>query len=128
MHELENHIFKPTRIQYFKKSLQVRSATLIDIIASNVHENECRAGNLQYPDGDHFATFKIFHKYFNRDRNIEKEAIYKRKLDAVDSNNLTCDFNEINWNNLVYNEPDLDKAVNNLVNSLEDTYLRGMLH
>ena len=60
MNELENHIFKPTRIQYYKNSLQVRSATLIDIIASNLHENECKAGNLESPDSDHFATFTVF--------------------------------------------------------------------
>ena len=121
MNELENHIFKPTRIQYYKNSLQVRSATLIDIIASNLHENECQSGNLEYPDSDHFATFTVFKKLFISSNELpEKVDVYKRKIDTVDSNSLIQDFNNYDWNNLVYDVLDVDTAVDNLVNSLEE--------
>ena len=118
MHELENHIFKPTRIQYFKNSLQVRSASLIDLLLSNLHEYECAAGNLQYPDSDHHATFTIHKDYFS-DCDTRKDDIFRRKINNVNTHALTNDFNNLNWDNLVYQQPSLDTAVDNLIDSLE---------
>ena len=42
-------IFKPTRIQFYKDSLQVKSATIIDQIMTNLFAYECTSGNLFYP-------------------------------------------------------------------------------
>ena len=56
-------IFKPTRIQYYKDSLQIRSATLIDQILTNMFSLDCISGNIIYPDSDHLATFVIFSQY-----------------------------------------------------------------
>ncbi len=117
--QLENHIFKPTRIEYYKNSLQVRSATLIDIIASNFHELKCTSGNISYPDSDHYATF-INVSNFLENISTQKNEVYRRNIREVNAEKLYDDFNGINWNILVFNEPNLDTAVENLVNSLED--------
>ena len=63
---LECHITKPTRIAYYKNSLQVRSATLIDHVCSNLLELNCTAGNLYYSDSDHFPNFVIFEDFFGK--------------------------------------------------------------
>ena len=110
-------IVKPTRIQYHKDSLQVKSASLIDQIITNLFEYECIAGNLWYPDSDHCATFSIF-KDYKMASMCESPEILRRNLNNIDDNKLMNDFNEINWDELVYSEPDLDAATENLQKSI----------
>ena len=113
MHELENHIFKPTRIQFYKDSLQVRSATLIDLIASNLFESECTAGNLQYSDSDHYATFTCFKNFYEHNP-AKKVERYRRIFDDIDTSKLFSDFNDMDWESLVYSQTCIDTAVSNL--------------
>ena len=56
-------IFKPTRIQYHKDSLQIKSATLIDQIITNLFSYNCKSGNISYPDSDHYANFLVVESY-----------------------------------------------------------------
>ena len=118
-HQLENHIFKPTRIQYHKNSLQVKSATIIDIIASNLHEYECTSGNILYPDSDHHATFVSFSNFLENST-VKKPDVYRRNIKDIDLDALDIEFGNIDWNNLVFNEPNLDKAVDNMLISLDN--------
>ena len=67
-------IFKPTRIQYYKDSLQIRSATLIDQIMTNLFSYESKSGNILYPDSDHLATFAVFSLYHDRSRNTDNDV------------------------------------------------------
>ncbi len=113
-------IFRPTRVQFKKNSLQVHSATIIDIIASNLYECIVQAGNLQYPDSDHYATFVCYRNYYDvLPSHSNKQDVYRRNLNNVDISNLTNDFTVRDWNKLVYNEPNIDIAVDNLINKTE---------
>ena len=109
-------IFKPTRIQYYKNSLQIKSATLIDQIITNLFEYECTAGNLLYSDSDHHATFAIFNNYTDSVR--EDLDIYRRQISKINEEALLDDFNSLNWNELVYYESNLDVATENLNKSI----------
>ena len=112
----EVHIFKPTRIIYYKNSLQIKSATLIDQVISNLFEYDCHSGNLTYPDSDHHATFVIFDAY--KSTKIENSVKYRRFLNKVNDNELIYDFDMSDWNQLVYEEENIDIAVENLNNRL----------
>ena len=81
---LECHILKPTRIQYFPNSLQVRSATLIDHISSSLLEYECTSGNLYYSESDHFPNFAIFDNFFTN-LHQPQDTPTIRKLNKIDS-------------------------------------------
>lgn len=119
LHQLENHIFKPTRIQYHKNSLQIRSATIIDLIVSNLYESQCTSGNILYPDSDHFATFVSFPNLLDNSSNRIPD-IYRRNINTVNVDTLINDFHNIEWNTLVLDEPNIDNAVDNLLNSLDN--------
>ena len=110
-------IMKPTRIQYHKNSLEVKSASLIDQVITNLFEYVCTAGNLLYPDSDHFATFAIFEGYTDHDRNLT-EDVYRRNLNYINDAKLTEESNSINWDQLVYFEANLDTATKNLDDTL----------
>ena len=112
-------IFKPTRIQYHKNSLQVKSASLIDQIVTNLFQYDCKSGNLHYPDSDHFANFVIFESYKNKSLRSEVPLMI-RQVNRVNEEKLNSDFSSYNWESLVYNEPNLDKAVENLSNSIQE--------
>ena len=113
-------IFKPTRIQYCKNSLQVKSASLIDQIITNMFEYECTSGNLQYADSDHYATFAIFTSYKDDPPSVTSD-IYRRNLNKVDEDKLLNDFNNgYNWEDLIFNEPNLDNATENLNNCITE--------
>ena len=113
---LECHIFKATRISYYKESLQVKSATLIDQISSNLAAFECSSGNLYYPDSDHFPCFVIFHDVFERRAGkVASKPIYRRNLKKIDTDQLQADATEVDWNKLVINEPNLNTACSNLI-------------
>ena len=115
-------IFKPTRIQYFKDSLQVKSATLIDQIITNLFPYECISGNLHYPSSDHHATFSIFSKFFNTltTDNVINDKYYRRYIHTIDQTELFSDFNNCDWDELIYNEHNLDTATDNLTNKLQE--------
>ena len=119
---LECHITKPTRIAYYKNSLQIRSATLIDHICSNILDTDCIAGNFYYAESDHFPNFVLFEDYFDRYEPINtKKEIYRRNTSKIDKESLFNDMEDINWYNLVCNdEIDLDSAVNNLFDNLQN--------
>ncbi len=113
-------IFKPTRIQHHKNSLQVKSATLIDQIITNLFPYECTSGNLLYPDSDHHATFAIFNTY-REDNNSSNVDMYRRYVHKVDQENLIEDFNTLyDWENLIFNECNLDTATENLNNCIQE--------
>ena len=112
-------ILKPTRIQYHKNSLQVRSATLIDQIISNILTHNCKTGNLSYPNSDHYATFAIYESYkSNAQSKIETHNI--RKLGNIDNCKLVEDFNSTDWDTLIFNQCDLDIAVENLDGRIQE--------
>ena len=113
----EIHIFKPTRINYYKNSLEVKSATLIDQVISNLFEYDCHSGNVIYPDSDHHATFVIFNTY--KSTKIENNVKCRRFLNKINDNELIYDFNMSDWNQLVYEEANIDTAVENLNNRLQ---------
>ena len=118
---LECHITKPTRIAYYKNSLQIRSATLIDHICSNILNTDCISGNFYYSDSDHFPNFVLFEDFFDNYEQINvKSDIYRRITSKIDTESLFNDMDNINWYNLVCNdEIDLDIAVNNLFDNLQ---------
>ena len=112
-------IFKPTRIQYYKDSLQIRSATLLDQIMTNLFSYNCKSGNLNYPDSDHLATFAIFSQYHDTE-NTDCVGKKVRIIKNIDKDKLVDEFsNAYNWNTLVYNEPNLDVATENLSNCIQ---------
>jgi len=99
-------IFKPTRIQHHKNSLQVKSATLIDQIMTNLFSFECTAGNLDYSSSDHHATFTIFHNYLDNDKNCNDKYL-RRHIHKIDKASLLEDFGSQDWDTLVYNKQNL---------------------
>ena len=48
-----------------------------------------------------------------------KDDIFRRKINNVYTHALTNDFKNLNWDNLVYQQPSLDDAADNLIGSLE---------
>ena len=119
---LEILIFKPTRIQYYKNSLQVKSATLIDQIMTNLFTYECTSGNIHYPDSDHCATFVIFNEYRERSESLKEKDIFRRNINKIDESKLISDFNEYEWNVLISQENDFNIAVNNLNFCIQELY------
>lgn len=114
-------IFKPTRIQYYKDSLQIRSATLIDQIMTNLFSYESKSGNILYPDSDHLATFAVFSLYHDRSRNTDNDVKKVRILKNIDTDKLVEEFSyAYNWDTLVYHEPDLDVAAENLSTCIQE--------
>ena len=110
-------IFKPTRIQYHKDSLQIKSATLIDQIITNLFSHNCKSGNLSYPDSDHYANFLVVESYMKEATpNVGKKIRLNKN---IDENKLAEDFKRYDWNRLVYLEADLDIAVQNLSDVLQ---------
>ena len=95
-------IFKPTRIQYYKDSLQIRSATLLDQIMTNLFRYNCKSGNLTYPDSDHLATFAIFSQYHDTE-NTDCVGRKVRIIKNIDKDKLVDEFsNAYNWNAQLY--------------------------
>ena len=119
---LESHILKPTRIQYYPNSLQIKSATLIDHISSNLYENVCHAGNLFYSDSDHFGNFVIFENYFKQSgRNKNTEPQMRRYLNKIDNEKLRDDMNSYDWYQDVCNDDlELNSCTANLITNLKD--------
>jgi len=115
---LETHIYKPTRVEFYKDSLQVRSLSLIDHIHSNLFEFECTSGNLYYPDSDHYANFVVFRNFGQKNKN--ENLIYRRNFKLIDEELLIDDFKNIDWITQVYNEPNLDTAASNIVKNIEN--------
>lgn len=115
----ECHIFKPTRIQHHKNSLQIKSMTLIDQISSNISHLNCKSGNIDYPHSDHYGNFAIFENIFIHANDQENKDIYRRNLKKIDLELLHEDFYNINWNTEVYLESNMDTACHNLVHNIE---------
>ena len=122
-------IFKPTRIQFHKDSLQVKSATIIDQIFTNLFTYECTSGNLSYPDSDHHATFAIFNEYRKINDDItDKPQLYRRNMTKIDQAKLITDLNSYDWETLVYCdwetlvycEYNIDSATENLNNCIQE--------
>ena len=118
---LETHIYKPTRIEFYKDSMQVKSASLIDHIHSNLYNHVCTSGNLYYPDSDHYANFVVFENFLKNNRE-EKNDVFRRDYKNIDANLLVNDFNNTNWEILVYNEINLEIASQNLIDIIEDLF------
>ena len=126
---LECHILKPTRIEYYKNSLQVRSATLIDHVCSNLLELNCTAGNLYYSDSDHFANFVIFDDFFVKmQKTQQKDNIPTMRLfNKVNNDSLLHDINSIDWFDKVCNdELDLNSCTTNLIENIQVLYDKHM--
>ena len=120
---LESHILKPTRIQYYPNSLHIRSATLIDHISSNMYENICHAGNLFYSGSDHFGNFVIFENYFKKSPQNHKseQPLLRRFLNKIDNDQLRDDVNSYDWNQDVCNDDlGLNSCAANLITNLQD--------
>ena len=118
---LESHILKPTRIQYYPNSLQIKSATLIDHIASNIIEKSCYSGNLFYSDSDHFGNFVIFEDFFNHSNGNNRSPQLRRFLNKIDDNKLRDDINSIDWMENVCNDDlDLNSCSRNLITNIQD--------
>ena len=106
---LECHVYKPTRITHFKNSLQIKSASLIDQIVSNLYEYHCKSGNLYYSDSDHFPSFLIVKNMTKRHRHKNKKCMI-RKMKSINQADLDNDFDKINWYELVQQENNIDKC------------------
>ena len=119
---LENHILKPTRIQYYPNSLQVRSATLIDHLSSNLFEHKCLAGNLYYSNSDHFGNFALFENAINPKSNRNKPSPpMRRNFSKIDQDQLVRDLNNTAWYEDVCNDNlDLNKCTENMINHIQD--------
>jgi len=119
---LENHILKPTRIQYYPNSLQVKSATLIDHVSSNLYEHKCLAGNLYFSNSDHFANFAIFENVLNPTASKSSQVPpMRRDFSKLDHGQLVCDINAINWFEDVCNDSlEINKCTQNMISHIQD--------
>ena len=116
---LECHILKPTRIEYYKDSLQVKSVSLIDHICSNMLEYNCISGNFYYSESDHFPNFVMIENFKNNLPKTENPIIYRRYINKIDDQVLFNDMEQTNWNELVCNDNiDLDTATENLFDNI----------
>ena len=113
-------IFLPTRIEHYKNSLQVKSATIIDQIITNLFALDYSSGNLFYPDSDHYANFVIFPTYFDTISETDNEIYYRRFFNNINEDEIHEDIDNYDWDKLVYNEPNLDTASDNLTNKIVD--------
>ena len=123
----ESHINKPTRIQYKPNSLMVQSATIIDHIFSNLYTFKCTAGNIYYPESDHFGNVLTVTNFFNQTlikrKRIQKNGspIFRRNLNNINHDDLYNDFDNIKWQETVCNDNiNLNTASSNLINNLTD--------
>ena len=118
---LECHITKPTRIAYYKNSLQIKSATLIDHICSNILDTDCISGNFYYADSDHFPNFVLFEDFFQKKPlNNTMKDLYRRNTSKINQDSLYNDMNDIDWYSNVCNDNiDLDTAVGNLFDDVQ---------
>ena len=119
MHGLECHIFKPTRITYYKNSLEIKSATLIDQIASDLYKYECKSGNIHYPNSDHCASYVIFKNFF-KDNKLEKPVKFYRNFKKIDEKKLNEDCYNIDWCERVFDEPNIDFCFENITSETEN--------
>ena len=115
----EPHIFKPTRIQYYKDSLQIKSLTLIDQIISNFAHLECKSGNIDYSCSDHYGNFTIFKNFFSIPSDVKNENIYRRNFKNINHDQLIYDFCNFDWNKQVYSINNLDTACENVITNIE---------
>ena len=75
--QLQCHVFKPTRIEHYKDSIQVRSMSLIDQISSNLMNYKCKSGNLYYSASDHFPNFLIVENFLQDTLHKNKKPLYR---------------------------------------------------
>ena len=117
-HGLEGHVFLPTRIQFHKNSLNLKSASLLDHIFSNLQEYECQSGNLKYDHSDHFGNFLFVKNVFKSGRSYPTPTL-RRNYKNLNISNLENDFDNIDWDNAVYNEPNIDTCFENIIQETE---------
>lgn len=115
---LEGHVFLPTRIQFHKNSLNLKSASLLDHIFSNLYEYECTSGNLKYDHSDHFGNFLFVKNIFKIERS-NSTSVLRRNYKNLNISNLESDFNKIDWDSEVYNEPNIDTCFENIISETE---------
>ena len=72
-------------------------------------------------DSDHYANFVVFENFLKNDRE-EKNDVYRRDYKNIDANLLINDFNNTDWEILVYNEINLEIASQNLIDIIEDLF------
>ena len=113
--QMECHIFKPTRIEYHKNSLQIKSATLIDQISSNLLRFSCQSGNLYYHGSDHFANFLIVEKFLKTEAKKVKTPVFRRNLKNIDLDMLQTDFVNIDWYSKVVVENNIDTCFESII-------------
>ena len=77
----------------------------------DIHCSKYTSENLHFSDSDHHGTFA----YVLRNGNFCKLC-----LNAVDEIDLLIDFNSYDGNTIVYYEPRINEAVENLVQSVEE--------
>ena len=122
----KTHINSPTRTQYKPNSLMVHSATIIDHIFSNMLHFTCTAGNMSYPDSDHYANFVSVAGFLNQAavrRQNNKHAsspTYSRNLKNINIDNLNTDFDKIDWCFVYNNTTDLHTATSNLIQHITE--------
>ena len=120
---MECNIFKPTRITYCKDSLQVKSATLIDQICTNLIKFKCKSGNLLYPNSDHCPSFLFVKNCFLDNKNNQKKrdnTIYRRNIKKINTDQLDEDLNKIDWDKTVFSEPNIDNCFENIIRQTEE--------
>ena len=117
--DLEQHIFYPTRIQHYKNSLQVKSLSLIDHIASNLLTYECKSGCLYYPDSDHYATFLLVKNALERPASKSSPKLFRRNYKNINIEELKHECNIINWEELVIKENNVDKCFENIIDETQ---------
>ena len=113
LYGLECHIFKPTRITYYKNSLEIKSATLIDQIASNLYKYDCVSGNIHYPNSDHCASYVVYKDFFKNNK-FDKQVKEYRNFKKINTEALNDDCINIDWNSKVYQEANIDTCFENI--------------
>ena len=116
---LENHIFMPTRIEHYKNSLQVRSATLIDTICSNLLNYKCKSGNMYYTGSDHFPNFLIVENFLQARTNKPNQTSKRRFFNRINTDQLNNDLENIKWDDLVLHENNINSCFENIINQCQ---------
>ena len=113
-------IFLPTRIS--------KTSTLIDKIFSNSTSlEEIKSGNVTSTFSDHLPQFIFLPEFFSKIP-VTKSNILRRDWKQFESSKFISDFNQINWEQILYNsENDVKFSMNEYLSKI-DSLLNAHAH